>query len=89
MRNILLVKDNNEIMTSNINLLKRYGGYNIYHATNIEEARCVIAATPLDITLLDINLPGGSGLDFLAEVRQEKNTPVLILSALEKVEDRI
>lgn len=89
MRNILLVEDDKEIMTLNNNLLKRHGGYNVYLAMNLEEARSIVAQTPLDIILLDITLPDGSGLDFLAELRQDKKIPVLILSALGKIEDRL
>jgi len=89
MRNILLVEDDKDIQTVNSNMLKRRGGYNVHLAMNLEEARAIVATTPLDIILLDVMLPDGSGLDFLSELRQEKNIPVLILSALGKLEDKL
>ena len=89
MRNILLVEDDKEIQALNGNLLKRHGSYNVYLAMSLEEARGIVADTPLDIILLDITLPDGSGLDFLAELRQDKKIPVVILSALGKIEDRL
>jgi len=89
MRNILLVEDNVEIQLVNSNMLQRRGGYNVYLAMNLEEAREIVATTDLDIILLDIMLPDGSGLDFLKALKQDKNIPVLILSALGKIEDKI
>ena len=77
-----------EIQNVNSNMLKRRGGYNVYIAMNLEEARDIVATTDLDIILLDIMLPDGSGLDFLSELRQDKNIPILILSALGKIGDK-
>jgi len=89
MRNILLVEDNQKIQQANSNMLKRQGGYNVFLAANLAEAREIVANTYLDIILLDVMLPDGSGLDFLKELKQEKDIPVLILSALDELDDRI
>lgn len=43
-----------------------------------------------DCILLDVMLPGGSGLDILKQIRQAKSTqPVLILSAKDSVDDKV
>ncbi|MBJ7553220.1 response regulator transcription factor [Marinomonas spartinae] len=43
-----------------------------------------------DLILLDLNLPGLSGLQLLQKLRQkEDGTPVLILTARDQIEDRI
>jgi len=89
MHNILLVEDNNDIQAVNSNMLKRRGGYNVRIAMNLAEARKQIKKAMPDIILLDIMLPDGSGLDFLKEVRESTNTPVLILSALGKTQNVI
>jgi len=89
MRNILVVEDDKELQTLNCNMLKRRGGYNVYLADNLKEAQAIIAITHLDIILLDIMLPDGSGLDFLKKLRRDKKIPVLILSAKGKIEERI
>jgi len=89
MYNILLVEDDKDIQEVNSSMLKRRGGYNVHLAMNLEQARQIVATTPLDIILLDVMLPDGSGLDFLTELRQDKNIPVLILSALGKLEDKL
>lgn len=44
----------------------------------------------VDLILLDLNLPGLSGLQLLQKLRQrEDSTPVLILTARDQIEDRI
>ena len=43
-----------------------------------------------DLVLLDLNLPGASGLDVLAALRRhDSDTPVLIITARGAIEDRV
>ena len=42
-----------------------------------------------DLVLLDVMLPGESGLELTAEIRRSLRTPVLLLSALGEAENRI
>ena len=44
---------------------------------------------PVDLIVLDLMLPGLSGFDLLQQMRRERKTPVLILSARDGVDDRI
>jgi DNA-binding response OmpR family regulator len=81
-RNILLVEDNREIQEINRNMLTQCGGYRVRLAKNLAEARDCLAETLLDIIVLDIMLPDGSGLEFLEELRRIADIPVLLLSAL-------
>lgn len=55
-----------------------------------EEAREALQTTPYALIVLDINLPGQSGLDFLAAMRREGNTvPCLLLTARDAVNHRV
>ena len=45
--------------------------------------------TSYDLILLDVMLPGLDGWEVLKSVRQQRNTPVLFLSARDQVEDRV
>ncbi len=55
-----------------------------------EDAQSAIATTQYDLVLLDINLPGQSGLEFLKNVRKNKNAiPVLLLTARDAVYHRV
>lgn len=58
-------------------------GYRVTLARTIAEARTAITPSP-DLVLLDLHLPDGSGLDFLAELRAvpaTRDLKVLILTA--------
>jgi len=53
-------------------------------------ARDLIAQMPYDVVVLDLSLPDGDGLELLQEWRESGlETPILILSARDAVEDRI
>jgi CheY-like chemotaxis protein len=87
--NILLVEDNEDIQELNKEFLEETGGYNVRLAMSLTEARECIAESVPDIIVLDIMLPDGSGLDFLKELKQDKDMPVLLLTALSESSDEI
>ncbi|MCI9627402.1 MAG: response regulator transcription factor [Clostridia bacterium] len=49
-------------------------------AYNIAQARGLLDAA-VDLILLDVNLPDGSGLDFCREIREKSNVPIIFLTA--------
>ena len=56
----------------------------------LEDARDALAVQTYDALILDINLPDGSGLAFLREIRDGAvRAPVLMLTALTSVDDRV
>ena len=87
MRKILLVEDDKDIQEVNKKMLERRGGYDVCLAMNLAEAREMIPEFNPDIILLDVMLPDGNGLDFLKELRQDKDIPVLLLTALFESDD--
>ena len=54
-----------------------------------EEARIAFRGGSFDLVLLDINLPGMDGLEFLQELRLTSSVPVMVVSARESDEDVI
>ncbi len=55
-------------------------GYNISEAGSAEAARALLKQLEPDLLLLDVNLPGMSGLDFLNELKsQNGNAPLVII----------
>ncbi len=50
-------------------------------ARTLAEARAAWAREAFDLLILDVNLPDGSGLDFLRELRQTSAVPVILLTA--------
>lgn len=85
-KRILLVEDNEQIMQGNERMLTRRG-YEVVTALTLAAARSALEVRMPDLFVLDIMLPDGSGLDFMAELRQYSQTPVLLLTGLTTPED--
>lgn len=88
---ILLVEDDGEMRNLTARLL-RENGFAVSAARDGREMRTLFAAapTPVDLLLLDIMLPGASGLDLLREVRAERpHLPVVMLTARGEETDRV
>ena len=83
---ILLVEDNAQILRGNERLLIRRG-YEVVTALTLKDARKALEARMPGLIVLDIMLPDGSGLDFIAQLRQTSRTPVLLLTGLTTPED--
>lgn len=54
-------------------------GYNISEAGSAEAARALMKQQDPDLLLLDVNLPGMSGLDFLREIRESNGSGPLVI----------
>jgi len=86
---ILIVDDDEGIRS----LVKKYlneKNYLITTASDAEKAYEKIKIIKFDLIILDIMMPGKSGLDFLKEHKKDINTPVILLTAkgepIERVE---
>lgn len=86
---ILIVDDDEEILL----LLSKYlrkEGFDVVEAKNVAEFYMQIENHTLDMVILDIMLPDGSGLDACKELRQKGNaTPIILLTAVTEEVDRI
>ena len=85
---LLLVEDGLLIQTFNKQILTQHG-YSIQQAYTLEEARAIIKEKPPIAIILDIQLPDGSGLDLLSELRQTSKVPVLLLTSFKTAQDII
>ena len=64
--------------------------YDVRLATDGTEVLRLLADGPCDLMVLDLNLPGMSGLEVLRRVRSERpHLPVLILTGSARLEDRV
>lgn len=67
-----------------------FEGYRVKLAATGDEAYRLGSATAFDLIVLDVMLPGRSGLDVLESLRQGGiRSPVLLLTARDAVEDRV
>lgn len=85
---LLLIEDNPRIQIANKDMLELLD-YEVAIAMNLAEARECLSTQMPDVVVLDIMLPDGSGLDFLQELRQNTELPVLMLTALGSNEDTV
>jgi len=85
---LLFIEDEPVVQENNKMILERRG-YAIKQAYTLAEAWSIIGAEPPQAIILDIQLPDGSGLDFLNTLRKTSNIPVLILTAMGTPQDVI
>jgi len=62
-------------------------GYTLEEAEDLAQARARLRADPVDVVLLDMQLPDGHGLDFLPLLRREwPDTPVIVMTGHGSIE---
>jgi two-component system phosphate regulon response regulator OmpR len=85
---ILVVDDDDGIRS----LVKKYLNENDYLVTtanSAEDAAEKIKIIEFDLIILDVMMPGKSGLDFIQENKKKIDTPVILLTAKGEANDRV
>ena len=85
---ILVVDDDDGIRS----LVKKYlleNNFLITTAENAEDASKKIKIIKFDLIILDIMMPGQSGLDFIKEFKKKIDTPIILLTAKGEASERI
>jgi len=86
---LLLVEDDTMLAHALATGLER-AGYRVDRAADAPAARLALCDHAYAAVLLDLGLPGGSGLSVLRGVRERYDTtPVIILTARDQLSDRI
>ena len=86
---LLIIEDEKELAASIASYLKNEN-YNCEIASNFKQALDKIETSDYECIALDITLPGGSGMQLLKELKNNKKTDgVIIISAKNSIEDRI
>jgi len=85
---ILVVDDDQRIRT----LLKQYlikHGYLVTEARDAAHARRILAGLAFDLLVIDVMMPGEDGFSLTRGVRDQVESPILLLTARGETEDRI
>jgi two-component system phosphate regulon response regulator OmpR len=85
----ILVVDDDERLRA---LLQRYlsqAGLRVSVAADAAEARALMKSIAFDLLILDVMMPGESGLDFAQDLRSRSAVPILMLTAQGDPEHRI
>lgn len=75
---ILVVEDDFIVRRALLALIHR-SGYHTIEVGGVREAQAALAAHPIDVVVLDLGLPDGSGFDVLATVRELSERPMVIV----------
>jgi two-component system OmpR family response regulator len=86
---LLLVEDD-AMLAGALQATLAHEGYRVHHAPDAPAARLALSGHGYAAVLLDLGLPGGSGLQVLKGLRERYDTtPVVILTARDQLSDRI
>ncbi len=88
MPHILVVDDDRRLRE----LLRKYlseQGFRVTVAGDAADARARLAGIAFDLIVLDIMMPGETGLELTAALRADSKVPILLLTAMAEAEDRI
>ena len=77
----ILLAEDDAALGQGIRLALQSDTQQITHCKTIHAARAALAQASFDLLILDVNLPDGSGLELLTELRQTDRTPVILLTA--------
>lgn len=85
---LLVVDDDTRIR----DLLKRYlteHGYRVTIAGDAKEARRKLEGLAFDLLILDVMMPGESGIELTRSLREVRDVPILMLTALTEANNRV
>ena len=86
---VLVVDDHEEVRDLLMRSLGR-DGHDVSTSATAEQARHLLLQHGVDVLVLDVALPDGSGIDLCRELRRAgDNTPVLLLTAHAAVPERV
>ena len=88
---VLIIDDS---LTVRMDLSEAFAGagFEVTPCANLREARAALSGSSFALVVLDVLLPDGDGVEFLAELKSEQETfslPVMLLSTEAQVRDRV
>lgn len=86
----IVVVEDNLALADGIARAFQSDGHGVDQIHDGDTASTFLAGEDIDLVILDINLPGKSGLEVLKDLRaRSKSTPVLMLTARGEIDDKI
>ncbi len=88
MINVLIVEDEHAISRF-LRAALEGDGLRVFDAGTLQRGLIEAATRKPDLVILDLGLPDGDGIDFIREVRQWSQMPIIVLSARAEETDKI
>ena len=90
-QNVLVVDDNQDVRDLVVLFLSS-DGFHLFSASNGDDALAILKSNPINLVLLDVMMPGKSGIEVLSEIRTHSNRsireiPVMMITAKSSTED--
>ena len=86
----ILIVDDDPLVPRTLRILLQKHGYDVETAQNAQEAFDCLAEAPYDLVVSDINMPGASGFDVLAHIKQESPaTEVILVTGYGTIENAV
>jgi two-component system, OmpR family, phosphate regulon response regulator OmpR len=88
-RGRILIVDDDEELRDTLREYLEISGFVVYSVGDGESMRNVIAQSPVDIVLMDVNLPGEDGFELTRKLRSSRNIGIVMLTGAGQTVDRI
>ena len=85
----ILVVDDDDRLRALLGKYLRDNGYHVSTASSAAEARATLDGMAFDLIVLDVMMPGESGIELTRGLRRSATVPILLLTAMGEPEDRI
>lgn len=85
----ILAIDDDSRLRSLLQKFLRDSGFHVSVAQNADEARSKISQYNFDLLIVDIMMPGETGIELTKSIRNESNIPIIMLTAMGETENRI
>ncbi|RZI46367.1 response regulator [Candidatus Finniella inopinata] len=86
--NLLVVDDDQRLRSLLVQFLTS-NDLRVQAASNAAEARSYMASQSFDVLIIDIMMPGESGLELTQSLRKNDETPILLLTARDQLHDKL
>lgn len=88
-RGRVLVIDDEAAIRESLETLLRFEGFDVQTAASGPEGLAMFESSVYDLVLLDVALPGMSGIEVLHRIKATSNTPVIMVSAYGTIETAV
>jgi len=85
----ILVVDDDTRLRSLLQRFLREQGFAVSAAKDASDARMLLGQYKFSLLIVDVMMPGENGFEFLTALRRENNVPVIMLTAMGEISDRI
>ena len=78
----ILVVEDDENLNRGITFSLKKSGYEVFSAESVKKAKRIASDNNVDVTICDVNLPDGNGLEFVRWMRCNYNTYIIFVSVV-------